>query len=291
MPDVAFLNRQFLPIEQATVSINDRGFVFADGVYEALRTYNGIPYAIDRHVRRLHRSLSELEISYPQEFEQLEQIMTEGCSRAGYEESLIYVQITRGTAPRAHIISAGLEPTLLVTIREYHPHAAACYEQGVETITVTDERWGRCDIKTICLLPNTIAKTKAHRAGAYEAILVGQDGMVHEGSSSNLAIVRDGDVITHPADHQILWGVTREIVLEEARSTGLEVIERPFSVETLLKADEAFLMGTTYEVMPVCKVNGKTIGSGQPGPVSRQLLELYRSQTGTAYTGMLQTGT
>lgn len=279
MPDIAYLNGQYLPLDQATISVNDRAFFFADGVYEALRTYQRVPHGMDLHMRRLERSLSVLRIPKPACLEDFPSILRECGERAGYDETLFYIQITRGVTPRSHVFKEGLEPTVLVTAREFHPHSDACYQEGVKAITVLDERWARCDIKTVCLLANTLAKTQAHEAGAYEAILTAEDGTVREGSSSNVGIVKNGAVLTYPADRRILWGVTRAIVLDLARKDGIEVREEPYSVETLKAADEAFLMGTTYEVMPVVTVDGADIATGQPGPVARRLMALYRETT------------
>lgn len=278
MPDIAYLNGQFLPLDRAVVPINDRGFVFADGVYEALITYDREPFAIDLHWQRLERSLHELKIPVPIDYEVFCAIIEDGISRSEYDEVLIYVQITRGVSPRAHLIPQGLQPTFLVTFREFHSHAPECYSQGVATVTLPDLRWGRCDIKTIGLLANTMAKTQAREMGGYEAILIGQDGIVHEGSSSNVAIVRDGVFVTHPTTHQILAGVTRSIVLELVRELGIRIYEEPFSVETMLDADEVMLLGTTFEVMPVTLIDGKSIANGHPGPITHQLHELYKSR-------------
>lgn len=271
MPDIAYLNGNYTPLEETYVSVNDRGYVFADGVYEYLRTYNGEPFVPTRHAKRLERSLAALEIPLPDSLGELEAIIRETIRRAGYTESSIYIQVTRGTAPRGHAVPDGITPNLLVTVREFHPHAESCFTDGVIGMSMPDQRWGRCDIKTLCLLPNTLAKTKAHHAGAYEAILLAEDGTVREGSSSNVAIVQDGVLVTHPADNRILWGVTREIVLELAREEGIEIREEKFNLERLKTAAEVMLLGTTYEVMPVTRMDGTTIADGKPGPVSQRL--------------------
>ncbi len=277
MPDIAYLNGNYTPLEETYVSVNDRGYVFADGVYEYLRTYNGEPFVPTRHIKRLERSLAALEIALPESLGALEAIIRETMRRADYAESSVYIQVTRGTAPRGHAIPEGITPNLLVTVREFHPHADSCFTEGVTGMSLPDQRWGRCDIKTLCLLPNTLAKTKAHSAGAYEAILLAGDGTVREGSSSNLAIVRDGVLVTHPADNRILWGVTREIVLELARAEGIEVREEKFNLKELKTAAEVMLLGTTYEVMPVIRMDETQIADGKPGPVSQRLLEKLRA--------------
>jgi len=279
MGEMAFVNGRFLPLAGASVSIEDRGFQFGDGVYEVIRTYRGRPFMLHAHLARLNRSAEAIGLRQPYSLERWTGYMEEGLRLAAFTESKIYVQITRGVAPRDHAYAPQLEPTVVMTIRELHPLSPAVQTAGVDAITLDDIRWGRCDIKSLNLLPNVLARQQAKEAGAFEAILV-KNGEVTEGSVSNVIVVDNRTLMTAPEGPRILSGVTREVVLRLARQEGLEVHEQYPSREKLFGAPEVFLTGTTVEVLPVVRIDGKPIGSGEPGPVTRQLAKRFMQQTG-----------
>ena len=278
MPETAFLNGRFLPLAEATVSIEDRGFQFGDGVYEVIRTYRGRPFKLDAHLARLDRSAQAIDLRQPYPFERWVEYVTEGLRLGDFPETKIYVQITRGTAPRDHAYAPDLQPTVLMTFRELQPLNAIVQSTGVAAMTMKDIRWGRCDIKSINLLANVLARQQAKKRGVFESILV-RDGQVTEGAVSNVFIVQDGKLITAPEGGWILSGVTRQVVLELARHEGLTVQERYCSEQELLGATEVFLTGTTVEVLGVVRIDGKQIGKGQPGPVTRSLAKRFLDET------------
>ena len=279
MGETAFVNGRFLPLAGASVSIEDRGFQFGDGVYEVIRTYRGRPFMLHAHLARLNRSAEAIGLRQPYSLERWTGYMEEGLRLAACTESKIYVQITRGVAPRDHAYAPELEPTVVMTIRELHPLSPAVQTAGVDAMTLDDVRWGRCDIKSLNLLPNVLARQQAKEAGVFEAILV-RNGEVTEGSVSNVIIVGNRTLMTAPEGPRILSGVTREVVLRLARQEGLEVHEQYPSRENLFGASEVFLTGTTVEVLPVVRIDGKPIGSGETGPVTRQLAKRFIQQTG-----------
>lgn len=270
VPDIGFVNGHFMPLAQATVPVEDRGYQFGDGVYEVVRTYQGKPFQLEAHLVRLERSAEAIGIAVPYPRPEWERLITEGLQQARYGESKIYVQLTRGVAPRDHAFPVGASPTSVMTIRELHPLPASVHQAGVEAVTMDDLRWGRCDIKSVNLLPNIMARQRAKEAGAFEAIFL-REGLVTEGSVSNVMVVRDGRLFTAPESPRILSGVTRKLVLELARKEGLSIEERSVTIDELRRADEVFLTGTTVEVLAVVQVDKNTIGAGIPGPVARQL--------------------
>lgn len=278
VPETAFLNGRFLPLAEATVSIEDRGFQFGDGVYEVIRTYRGRPFKLDAHLARLDRSAQAIDLRQPYPFERWVEYVTEGLRLGDFPETKIYVQITRGTAPRDHAYAPDLQPTVLMTFRELQPLNAIVQSTGVAAMTMKDIRWGGCDIKSINLLANVLARQQAKTRGVFESILV-RDGQVTEGAVSNVFIVQDGKLITAPEGGWILSGVTRQVVLELARHEGLTVQERYCSEQELLGATEVFLTGTTVEVLGVVHIDGKQIGTGQPGPLTRSLAKRFLDET------------
>jgi D-alanine transaminase len=277
--NVAFINGTFVPMAEAKVSIEDRGFQFGDGVYEVIRTYNGRPFELEAHLARLDRSATALELKQPYSHDEWTRHILEGIGRAAYPESKIYVQITRGAAPRDHAYSDDATPTVVMTVREFHPLDRSVQAAGVEAITTEDIRWGRCDIKSVNLLANVLARQQVKRAQVFEAILV-DEGLVTEGAVSNVMVVQGGTVVTAPQGPRILSGITRTVVLDLARSEGLPVQERFVSQADLYKADEVFLTGTTVEVLAVIRVDGKIIGDGRPGPIAQRLAARFTSRVG-----------
>jgi len=282
MPDIGFVNGRFLPLEEATVSVEDRGFQFGDGIYEVIRTYHGHPFQLDAHLARLERSARAIELSPPWNVQQWAAYMRDGITRSGYAESKVYLQLTRGAAPRDHVFPASTKPTAVMTVREMKPMEPVLQTAGVAVMTMDDWRWGRCDIKSVNLLPNIMARQKAKQAGAFEAIFV-RGGQVTEGSVSNVMVVKAGRLLTAPEGERILSGVTRTIVLELAKKEGLTVEERFVSLDDFIRADEIFLTGTTVEVLPVIRVDGKAVGpggSGKPGPVTQKLQAAFQHFVG-----------
>jgi len=279
MLDIGFLNGRFLSLEQTMVSVEDRGFQFGDGVYEVIRTYRGIPFQLDAHLARLERSAEAIRLTMPYQARDWRGFVAEGIKQGGYEDSKVYIQVTRGVAPRDHAFPVAATPTAIMTVRAMKPLDATLRATGVGVITLEDPRWGRCDIKSVNLLPNVMAKQRAQEAGAFEAIFV-RDGLVTEGTVSNVMVVRNGVVLTAPEGPHILSGVTRALVLDLARKEGLAVEERSVSRDDMQTADELLLTGTTVEVLPVVRVDGKPIGTGQPGPVTQRLYARFTQAIG-----------
>lgn len=274
MPEIAYVNGEFLPLERATVRVEDRGFQFADGVYEVVRTYNGKPFATDKHLARLARSLEALELKNPLRVEQWKAIIDEGLRRSAFAEAIVYLQITRGCAPRHRGMPKDVEPTIVMTVRELAAPATKLRENGIAVITLPEFRWARCDVKSIALLPSVLAYQAARKAGANDAIFV-DDDEVNEATAGNIFIVTDGRLRTPPKSTRILPGVTRDKLLEAGRATGIDVVEERITKPELFTAQEIFLTSTTAEVVPVATVDGKQIGTGKPGPVSARIYEQF----------------
>ena len=268
-----YLNGQFLPADQAKISVLDRGFIFGDGVYEVWRVIDGRLFEHERHDRRLRRGLKALGIDMAaREVDALagvaHRLLKDNELTSG--EGTFYIEITRGAAPRTHAYPpADTKPTVFAMVSRFEvPHALRA--AGAKAITQPDVRWLHCDIKTVQLLPNCMAKQKANEAGALEAILV-RDGVVTEGTHTSVLGVKDGVLCTHPLSPLILPSVTREVVIEIAREQGIEVREKAFNAAELFALDELFVSGTTTDVTPIVEVDGRRIGGGTPGPVSRAL--------------------
>jgi D-alanine transaminase len=275
MPDVGFLNGTFMPLDEVKVSIEDRGFQFGDGVYEVVRTYGGVPFQLDAHLERLERSAHAIHLTMPGRSAGWEDWILEGIARSGYPECKVYVQVSRGVAPRDHLFPTGIAPTIVISVREMHALEPNVRRTGVAAVTMEDLRWGRCDIKSINLLPNVLARQRASETGAFEAILVRQ-GMVTEGSVSNIMMVSAGCVITPPEGAHILSGVTRRVVVNQARKAGISVEERNIDLEELRHAEEVFITGTTVEVLPVIRIDDAPVGSGHPGRLTERISSLFK---------------
>ncbi len=275
MPDIAFVNDVFLPLSEARVSVEDRGFQFGDGVYELIRVYAGRPFRLTEHLDRLEQSARAVAIPVSYTRERWTALVVEAVSRSGYPEAKVYIQITRGVAPRDHALARPVPSTVVVTVRALVPPDSALYAKGVDIVTVPDIRWARCDVKSVSLLANVLAKQQARDRGAFEALFV-RDGYVVEGATSNVALVRDRVLITPPEGPLLLSGVTRKVVLAVAQQAGVAVKEAPVTEAELYAADEVLLTGTTIEVLPVARVNGRPIGAGVPGPVTRLVMTRFK---------------
>ena len=274
MPDIAYVNGRFSPLSEAVVSVEDRGFQFGDGVYEVVRTYGNRPFQLDAHLIRLEKSAAALTMKMPASREECSALIHEAVSRAALKESKIYIQVTRGVAPRDHQFPADAVPTLVITVREMRAVADSLRRAGAEAITLDDFRWGRCDIKSVNLLANVLARQQAREAGVFEAIFI-RHGEVLEGSVSNVFAVQNGELLTAPEGRHILSGVTRSLVLNLAREAGVPVHERAPLKDSLYAASEVFLSGTTIEVLPLTRLDGRIIGTGLPGPITRLLADRF----------------
>lgn len=274
MPDIGFLNGAFMPLGEVKVSIEDRGFQFGDGVYEVVRTYGGVPFQLEAHLDRLERSAQAIHLSMPGRSTGWKDWVLEGIKRSGYSECKVYIQVTRGVAPRDHLFPNRAASTIVISIREMPALDPMLRRTGVVVVTMEDLRWGRCDIKSINLLPNVLARQRASEAGAFEAILVRQ-GMVTEGSVSNVMIVQEGRLVTPPEGTHILSGVTRRLVVDLARKGGISVEERNIGLEEFRRAEEVFLTGTTVEVLPVVRIDDAPVGSAHPGPLTERVSSLF----------------
>jgi D-alanine transaminase len=274
MNRVVYVNGSYVPEEQGKISIFDRGFLFADGIYEVTAVLNGKLVDYDAHMERLERSLGEIRMDWPCSKEELRAMHLEMVKRNHLDEGWIYMQITRGAADRDFKFPKGVKPTLIAFTQAKklvdNPDAV----KGVAVITVPDIRWARRDIKSVMLLAPVLGKQAAYEAGAFEAWMV-EDGKVTEGTSSNAYIVKDGKVITRGLSNNILAGCTRRALFRLAQEKGVTIEERLFTPEEAYGADEAFLTSASNFVMPIVEIDNKRIGGGQPGPVSRKLRELF----------------
>ena len=272
MPEIAYVNGRFCPLAEAVVSVEDRGYQFADGVYEVVATYGGCPYALEPHLARLQGNLEALHLPLDICEYGLRAKLMEGIERSGFGETLVYIQVTRGVAPRRHEFPAvSVTPTVVMTFKELHRLPRDLYDRGVEVISTADLRWKRCDIKSIALLPNILAKQSAAQAGAFEALLVDAEGRVTEGASTTAFCIQAGRLYTAPIGPHILPSITRGILLDLARKLGLPIDEEFCMLEQFKAADEVFLAGTTTEAMPVVQIDDAIIGDGAPRPITRQI--------------------
>lgn len=277
MENLACLNGEIMPVDQAKVPIWDRGFLFGDSVYEVYRIYDRRCWLEDEHSTRLRRSLREMDYP-PYDFESLIERVRRTIEISGVREGTAYIQITRGVAPRLHAFpNPAVPPTELIVIREYDDGPTAKLRKvGVPVISHRDLRWKRCDVKSTNLLANVLANEAAHRADAYEAVLVGEDGFVTEATHSSLIWIRDGRVEGTPEGPGILPGTTRILTLRLAEEIGAAFVENRITLNQLKAADEVILLGTTIEVLPVVTIDRTKVANATPGPLTRQLQEAFR---------------
>ncbi len=276
---IVYFNGHFMPKERVSISPDDRGFLFADGAYEVIRSYDGRLFRLDDHLVRLDRSLRELHITGPDVHSFGD--IAEELIRANHLEqgdASLYIQVTRGAAPRRHTFpDEGISPTVYAYAAPLRPYLER-WERGVKAILVPDIRGSRCDIKSVALLPNVLASQRAAERGAYEAIFL-RDGAVTEGSHTNVCAVRDGRLVTYPCTHHILSGITRRVVLELCGQLDIPIEESPVLETHLGAVDELLLLGTVTGVMPVVEVDCWQVGDGVPGPVTRRLQRAFRELT------------
>jgi D-alanine transaminase len=270
-----YLNGEFLPAEQAKVSVFDRGFLLGDGVYEVIPVYNGSSFLLEGHLARLQNSLDGIQLANPHNSQQWAEIIDALIIKNGAGDQSLYLQVTRGVAPRDHVFPDNVEPTIFLMSTPLKPVPEEWKQQGIKAITVEDIRWQNCDIKAISLLPNSLLKQRAKEAGAQEALLI-KDDYLTEGAASNAYAVINGTIYTAPKDEKVLPGITRDFVLEMAREHGLMVMEMPVSIERLREADEIWVSSSTKEVLAVTELDGQPVGNGKPGPIWTQIDALYQ---------------
>lgn len=266
----AWVNGRFLPLAEACVNVEDRGFQFADGVYEVLVCFGGVFVDLEAHLSRLQHSCDALAIPFPLPAEEMKAVLHEAYSRNPFDHAMGYIQITRGVAPRAHRIDTMLKPTLVITVRELPEPSAQQVEQGATAITRPDIRWKHCDIKSIALLASVMGKQEAALLGADECFWRDEQGSILEGCSSNALAVINGSLVTHPLDHQVLGGIARSMILRLAAAHGIPVEERVWQLNES-GLSECMMCSTTEAVMPVCHIDGHAIYDGRPGAVSMML--------------------
>ncbi len=271
---IIFLNGCYLSLDQASISIEDRGTLFADGVYEVIRYYAGKPFAIDQHLDRLRRSLEGIRLELPEWVDRLADISLELIARNAMPDAKVYWQITRGQAQRRHEFPHEVVPTVLVNLYQIPPLISDKSVNRWKAILVPDQRWHHCWIKSLMLLPNVLAKQQAAEAGCQEAVMH-RDGIVTECTTANLFIVKDETILTHPADQWILAGITRQVVIELVRQIGITLLEQPITIDQLMGADEVFVTGTTTHVASVTELGGRLIGLGKPGKITECIHEAF----------------
>jgi D-alanine transaminase len=270
-----FLNNQFLPADEARVSVLDRGFIFGDGVYEVIPVYGGKLFRLEQHLDRLDNSLISIRIPPPLSHDRWERTLKELVAKNGNGDQSVYIQITRGVAPRDHGFPDDIKPTIMAMSSELKPVSADLLGQGVGAITLNDFRWEHCNIKAIALLANILARQQALDVNASEAILI-RDGFVTEGAASNVFTVNDREITTPPASSFLLPGITRDLVMELAAANHIACREAAISADDLAGADEIWLTSSTKEILPVTLLNNRKVGNGKPGPIWSRMLALYQ---------------
>jgi D-alanine transaminase len=275
---VVYLNGSFVPLSEARIPVLDRGFIFGDGIYEVVPVYEGRPFRLTQHLKRLERSLAAISIDNPFDEAGWRALIADLVGRHGWPNQFVYMQITRGVARRDHAFPKGIQPTVFAMTSEFVAPAAALREQGLSVITADDERWLHCDIKSVSLLGNVLAKQAAVDAGAAECMMF-RDGILTEGSSSNIWVVRNGRVLGSPVNHLVLEGIRVGLLAELCARCGLDYELRRVPREEVLQADELMLTSATREILPITKVDGAPVGNGRPGPVYQRLIEAYQAAT------------
>lgn len=275
MSSIAYLNGEFLPLDEARVSVLDRGFLFADGIYEVSAVLDGVLVDNQSHLARLERSVGEIALPLPESVARIEEIENELIKRNGLKEGLVYMQVTRGAAPRDFHFPEGVKPTFLMFIQSKNISESAAAKTGIKVKSVDDIRWARRDIKSIALLAQVLAKQAAHEAGCEEALMI-EDGYVTEGGSSSILIVtKDNVLVTRPNSNALLPGCTRKAVLALAAEKNIRVEERLFTLDEVFAAAEVFYTAASAFVTPIVVVDGKPVADGKPGPLTRRLREIY----------------
>ncbi|PLR76557.1 D-amino-acid transaminase [Bacillus sp. V3-13] len=274
--EIGYFNGKFISLEDAVIPIDERGHQFGDGVYEVIRVYNGKPFMMDEHLQRLIKSAEAIKLPLTDGIEDFRKLINEGITKSGLEDCSVYLQVTRGIAARLHLFP-DVPVSISMTIRPAKPLPVELREKGAAAIILEDERWANCYIKSLNLLPNILAKQTASEAGCFEAILV-RDGVVTEGTSSNVFYVKDQNIYTAPLTRHILPGITRIAVKEISEALNIPFIEEHFAPDNLTRADEVFITSTTSEVLPIVKIDGQVIGTGKPGEVTNWIYEQFQAK-------------
>ena len=270
-----YLNGEFIAPDAAKVSVFDRGFVFADGVYEVIPAYGGRLFRLAQHLERLEQSLDGIRLQNPLSAAAWGAVFERLLAQFGKADQYVYLQITRGAAPRDHAFPAGVAPTVFAFAKRIEYPSASLIEQGVTAVTLPDIRWSRCDIKSIALLPNVLMRQQAVDGDAVEAILL-RDGCVTEGAASNVFVVYQQQLLTPPKGPFILPGITRDLVVELARSGAVDFAERPLTETELRRADEVWMTSSTKEILPIVRIDGRPVGNGRPGALHARLFAAYQ---------------
>lgn len=281
---VYFVNGKFMEKEQVAISIEDRGYYFGDGVYEVIKVYDGELYTSEEHIARLFESAAKIKLAIPYTEAQLLDIAKQLVVSNSISVGHIYMQVTRGAAPRIHQFPDRTVQPMMTAYAINSARPVEGMEQGAKVKSIEDFRWLRCDIKSLNLLANVMAKQEAVESGCKEAVFV-RDGFVTEGASTNMFGVKDGILYTHPANNLILNGITRQVVLRLCRELGITVVEKPFTLEAAFAMDELFMTSTTLEIMPIVQLDDTTIGAGKPGSMTLQLQKAFGLQIPTVVAG------
>ncbi|HVT90838.1 MAG TPA: aminotransferase class IV [Tepidisphaeraceae bacterium] len=284
MIEWCWMNGKVMPLSEATISVEDRGFQFADGVYEAVRLYNGRSFELNAHMQRLQRSSEGIRLSLPIAQEKLADEIVKLVAHSGVKDGWVYLQITRGPGPRYHVFPKDSQPTVLFYVRALPPISELEKRRPYKLISVPDDRWNKCWIKSISLLENVIVRNIADQAGADEAIFI-HNGTVTEGSSSNIFMVSGNKLITHPPGARILEGITRDVILECAKQIGVEVLEQAMPLHEAQQSAEVFITSSTREIVWASQWDDFKIGDGSCGPVTRKLHDAYRARVRKATEG------
>lgn len=272
-PLMAYVNTGFVPMEQATVHIEDRGFQFADGVYEVVACFGGAYLDLNLHLRRLQHSCEAIGMGLPRSMEVLESLVKQAYEKNPFEDAMVYIQVTRGVAPRAHWVSKNLTPTLVITVRDLPKPTEQTLTQGIHACTLPDIRWKHCEIKSIALLASVMGKLHADQLGMDETFWLDEQGHVLEGCATNIFAVIDGLLVTHPLDHQVLGGITRDMAITAAQKAGIAFVERPWKLDEA-GLTECLMSSTTNLIVPICWMDGQGIGDAAPGPMGIHLRKL-----------------
>ncbi|MCW5599530.1 MAG: D-amino acid aminotransferase [Nitrosomonas sp.] len=279
-----YLNGKFLPIEQAYIPVLDRGFIFGDGVYEVIPVYSRKPFRLTDHLSRLQHSLDGIRLKNPHNDEQWRELLEQVIACNEGEDQYLYLHITRGVAKRDHAFPAGISPTIFIMSNPLPAPPQEMLQKGIPAITARDNRWGRCDIKAISLLPNVLLRQLAIDSGAMETILL-RDDYLTEGAASNIFIVKNDVLLTPPKSHLMLPGITYDVVLELAQDHAIPYEIRAVSEQEIRLADEILLTSSTKEVMPIVSLDGKPVGTGEPGPIYKQLSQCYQQYKASIMRG------
>ena len=274
---LAYLNGDFLPLEECKVSVLDRGFIFGDAIYELIPVYKNRPFYLQAHLERLKRSLDQVKINNPKDDNEWQQLINHLINHSELDQLSVYIQVTRGVAPRDHAFPANTPPTVFAMTNAWPPVNNEMYTKGLSAVTVPDMRWDRCDIKVTSLLANVLKKQEAVSDAAQEAIFI-RDGFVLEGSATNVFIAKNGQVNTAPKNHMILPGITRDVVVELLHDNDIPLIEEAATVDQLFDADEVWITSSTKECVPVTSIDGKPIGSGKPGELWEKVFAYFQQK-------------